>query len=159
MGTLGRILASNFPDRKYTPFYCEENIWHLADDGGTVVVITNERRQVPLWEQRLGSPVVWDYHVVLVRDGRVYDMDTELPFPCDLRAYVQSTFRLPDMVKIRRVEAQDYRASFSSDRSHMKDADGAWIHPPPVWPLIMQGKLTLERLLDPTDLEPLRNLR
>lgn len=138
---------------KYTPFYCEENVWHLCEDGaGTVVVISSPSRATPLWKQRAAGdteePVFWDYHVILVRDGRVFDLDTTLPFPCPLEEYVDETFRLPAAVRFRCFDAEDYRRGFGSDRSHMRDEHGHWRAPPPPWPAIRGERIKLDAMID-----------
>ncbi|KAI3610746.1 protein n-terminal glutamine amidohydrolase [Moniliophthora roreri] len=94
-------------DRQYTLFWCEENVYLLAQnflrDAQIVsnwdlfaVFISNAAQTVALWNQKLaqepGLPVVWDYHVILVLRLRlknpgdqpvawVYDFDTILSFP------------------------------------------------------------------------------
>ena len=69
---------------RYQAYFCEENIWHLAQRlGGLVLVISNEHQNVAVWEQKLSeeqaqvpdsgpetnqesaNPVLWDYHVIL----------------------------------------------------------------------------------------------
>nr|GAT43997.1 predicted protein [Mycena chlorophos] len=91
----------------YTPFYCEENIWHLCSAflqhqtalQTWAVFVSNESKTVALWQQKLGEPlVVWDYHVVAIvqnHDAKkwVYDYDTRLPFPSPLEEYIAETFR------------------------------------------------------------------
>ncbi|KDQ59505.1 hypothetical protein JAAARDRAFT_127313 [Jaapia argillacea MUCL 33604] len=67
-------------DAVYTPFYCEENIYLLAQSflesnvvisvwEPFVVFISNTTKSVALWNQKAAEVdglVVWDYHVVLV---------------------------------------------------------------------------------------------
>ena len=53
--------------------------------------------------------------------------------------------------RFRVIPADDYVARFSSDRSHMRRADGSWIAPPPPWPPIDRG--------DPTVFASLLDLR
>jgi hypothetical protein len=144
---------------KYCARYCEENIWHLAQDAAfadrerVVAIISNAEAACLFWGQRLCEapdyPVWWDYHVILfVRDGgwRVYDLDTAQPFPVDALTYLRGTFRLqermPQHIRPRFVlfEGDAYVRRFSSDRSHMRDADGSWYAPPPDWPPIIQGR-------------------
>ena len=94
---------------KYTPAYCEENIWHLASDGrfrgldARVVLVTGPGSHRKLWFQRrsehVALPVHWDYHVVLlVCDDiwQVWDLDTTLEFPVNASTYFRKTFRGPD---------------------------------------------------------------
>jgi protein N-terminal glutamine amidohydrolase len=143
---------------KYTPAYCEENIWHLASDsrfrGGDakVVLVTGPGSHRKLWFQRCSEhaalPVYWDYHVILlVRDEiwQVWDFDTTLAFPESASTYFRKTFRGPDEsfdnpnVIFRTIEAKEYIANFSSDRSHMKLPSGDWAAPPPSWPPIVNS--------------------
>lgn len=157
---------------RYQPFYCEENVWWLARDearfGGRLrwgVFICNATRQCALWAQRLarpGRPVLWDYHVVLAVGGAtcdVWDLDSRLGAPVPLSTWLAATF-LPLAPgsehlapRFRVVEAGELVARFSSDRSHMRDARGAFLQPPPPWPppvLPGQGS-NLARFLDPAD--------
>ena len=139
--------------------FCEENIWHLAQEPvfaeseRVVAIISNAEAACLFWDQRLCEapdyPVWWDYHVILfVSDGgwRVYDLDTALPFPADASTYLRQTFRfqerMPEVIRPRflLLEGDAYVRSFSSDRSHMRDGDGAWYAPPPDWPPIVQGQ-------------------
>jgi len=68
------------------------------------VFISNQSKTVALWKQRKAnspsSPVVWDYHVVLLLTSRgrekidqswIYDFDTILPMPCPAQGYVTSS--------------------------------------------------------------------
>lgn len=138
----------------YCPYYCEENIWHLAADARVgqgprhVLLISNLGHRVALWGQRSGSGdtdglVLWDYHVILTHgmgaQARVWDLDTTLGMPLPLRAYLAQTFRgapAPFAPSFRVIEADAYRVGFGSDRRHMQDEQGAFLQPPPVWPPI-----------------------
>lgn len=140
----------------YTAQYCEENALLLAErllrTGGetAVVFVSNQIKAVPIWHQRAGNPVVWDYHVLAIhRSGRespwaTYDLDTTLPWGCAASEYVSAAFR-PGAVKathlqqFRVVDAAECIARFSSDRRHMvtPDAKGgsvAYLAPPPGYP-------------------------
>ncbi|XP_033981218.1 protein N-terminal glutamine amidohydrolase isoform X2 [Trematomus bernacchii] len=142
---------------EYTSCYCEENVWCLCEffrredaaqlEDMFVVFISNENRTVPLWRQtsgRGGQPVVWDYHVVLLqaRSSVVYDLDSELPFPCSLKRYSSEALRSERGIrpayhrKLRVVPAHSFLLNFASDRSHMKNSDGSWKMPPPPYPPI-----------------------
>lgn len=154
----------------HTPFYCEENIWHLAadprvGDGERVVaVLSNSIGGVACFGQRaaeeLGEPVLWDYHVVLLRltdrVWEVWDLDTARGLPLPALAWLQMTFGpagwLPRMFwpRFRLLGADAYRDVLVSDRAHMRTARG-WRHPPPPWPPIGEGGPTLDRLLDLDD--------
>ena len=157
----------------YHAFFCEENIWQLAGDAqfldsprAFVMLVSNDDQTCPLWHQRAaqapGEPVVWDYHVVLldVREQEhpvVWDLDTVLPGPpTAFEHWWTQTFplrlALPDALNpmFRVLSAKAYRETFSSDRSHMKNAQGQWLAPPPPWAPIepnSQRPHTLERLL------------
>ncbi|XP_069544096.1 protein N-terminal glutamine amidohydrolase [Brachyistius frenatus] len=144
----------------YTSCYCEENVWKLCEFVRTertapleqllVVFISNENRKVPLWKQKSGrgdQPVIWDYHVVLLQaglqsDSLVYDLDSELSFPCSLTLYGALGFRSDRNIrpeyhrKLRVVPADSFLLNFASDRSHMKNSDGSWRMPPPPYPPI-----------------------
>ncbi|KAF7322859.1 Nt-Gln-amidase domain-containing protein [Mycena chlorophos] len=140
----------------YTPFYCEENIWHLCSAflqhktalQTWAVFVSNESKTVALWQQKLGEPVVvWDYHVVAIvqnHDAKkwVYDYDTRLPFPSPLEEYIAETFRrdIPPAYKslFRIVPGQEFVDFFASDRSHMMKGGV----PPPPYDAI-RGKKTL----------------
>ncbi|XP_077207673.1 protein N-terminal glutamine amidohydrolase [Paroedura picta] len=144
----------------YTSCYCEENVWKLCEcirsqdryplEEFHAVFISNDRRMVPLWKQKSrggNQPVIWDYHVILlhVSSGNqnfIYDLDTVLPFPCPFDTYVKEAFKSDDILepgfrrKVRVVRADLYLKTFASDRSHMKDASGNWLQPPPLYPCI-----------------------
>lgn len=159
------------PAPQYTPYYCEENIWHLAGDprvgdGERVVaILSNAIGGVACFRQRasleLGDPVLWDYHVVLfhrssVRDAApwdVWDLDTLLGAPVPATIWLAATFGpagwLPRTFapRFRLLSAAAYRDVLVSDRSHMRTPRG-WRHAPPPWPPIGVGEPTLARLLD-----------
>lgn len=92
----------DFPGRhaaRYAPYYCEENVYWLARNDprrtdAMAVFISNVSRTVALCSQRIGSGenrlVVWDYHVIYLRDGRVFDLDSTLSFPCSAEIYEAS---------------------------------------------------------------------
>ncbi len=152
----------------YTACYCEENIWHLArqrmgerSDRGAVVMISNPARRVALAAQRSGHGelrlTVWDYHVVYVEAGEVYDLDSTLAPPAQVRAYVAATFPAVHAVPGRPyrpvfsvLSAESYLEVFSSNREHMRDADGRYLSPPPPWPPIYRPERgnTLFALVD-----------
>ena len=149
------------PPILYQPFWCEENIWHLAvhPAPGTgerlVLVITGAGTEVACWNQRAGSPgqpVLWDYHVILaVRSPvwRIWDLDTSLGSPLPAQTWLHGTFPRP--AQVRRTNqprfavftASAWLAGFASDRSHMRRSDGGWQQPPPPWPPIDGLDLTL----------------
>jgi len=142
---------------RYCPYFCEENIWHLCTDDRVtrnrepipvedrrVVFISSARGRVAMRKQRAGGlqPVLWDYHVVLLAGGKVWDLDTTLGFPVDLAAWVKDSFvplRSDFAPRFRVVDASTYLRTFGSDRSHMIGPDGAPLKPFPPWPRIGVG--------------------
>ncbi|XP_029370341.1 protein N-terminal glutamine amidohydrolase isoform X1 [Echeneis naucrates] len=152
----------------YTSCYCEENVWKLCEfvkdqnsahlEHLSVIFISNENRmvllnvfhQVPLWRQKSGHgdrPVIWDYHVILLQagfhsDSLVYDLDSELSFPCSLKLYATEALRSDCNIRseyhrrLRVIPAESFMLNFASDRSHMKTSDGSWRMPPPPYPPI-----------------------
>jgi len=153
----------------YQAFWCEENIWHLAQradvrtEAAFVLVLTGAEGEVACWQQRAGragGPVLWDYHVVLathLAGWQVWDLDTRLGCPSPAPTWLAQTFPLADLVPARFqprfavLPAADYIARFGSDRSHMRAADGRWSQPPPPWPPIVgprAGALTLVDAID-----------
>ena len=143
----------------YAACYCEENIWQLAQEDcfrgheTIVVIISGHGPYRKLWFQRssedAGAPVLWDYHVVLLsqQNGwQVWDLDTTLGSPVSAITYFSKTFLQEDSdpeqndVIFRLIPAPEYVENFSSDRSHMWLPSGNWAAPPPLWPMIINGK-------------------
>lgn len=140
-------------DPPYQPFYCEENIWLLAQDPRCgpgerlVALITGAPGHVAMWHQKPadapGEPLLWDYHVVLIvaaTDGwQVWDFECDLGMPIPAVTWLSSCFpyqeRIPPRYQPRfRVMAADtYVATLRSDRSHMRQDDGTFAKPPPSW--------------------------
>lgn len=146
---------------RYTHCYCEENIYHLAstlfrdDATAFVIFISSADRQVPFWRQSPedhGKVLVWDYHVVLVtfgplaarseavqERGRVFDFDSDVPFPVSIWEYLPTVLRLHATTvailphRFRVVPVRQFLDTFASDRSHML-VDGEYVRPPPSWP-------------------------
>jgi len=126
---------------RYTPYFCEENIWWLAkslpDSGADtqqmkVLLFTNPSESVALLNQRAapsGRLITWDYHLVLQAgfpEGvYIFDLDTRLFFPSPVKDYLRNTFppqaTLPERYRawVRSIPADTYLRRFSSDRSHM----------------------------------------
>ncbi|XP_061905275.1 protein N-terminal glutamine amidohydrolase isoform X7 [Entelurus aequoreus] len=145
---------------EYTSCYCEENVWKVCEfirkeksfplEEFFVIFISNDNKMVPLWEQKSAQgqqPVIWDYHVVLLHDcarseSFLYDLDSVLPFPCNLKMYAKHALRSDHSLspeyhrKLRVVPADCFLLNFASDRSHMKKEDGSWKMPPPPYPPI-----------------------
>lgn len=126
---------------RYTPYFCEENVWWLAAemaDRGvdpsdlSVLLFTNPNASIAVRHQRAAPPgawMAWDYHVVLSAPDAggfaVYDLDSRLPFPSQQSDYLSATFseqrRLPARWQslVRRIPGDAYLNRFCSDRSHM----------------------------------------
>ncbi|XP_057365297.2 protein N-terminal glutamine amidohydrolase-like [Daphnia carinata] len=143
----------------YTNSYWQENVWHLCNyfrgnhpallHECYAVFISNENQTVPLWSQKNSSNhqglVVWDYHVIFIHYVNtkcdVYDLDTTLAFPCSFDEYRTSALGSDETLQtqfrrsFRVIPADQYLASFASDRTHMIK-DGEWLKPPPVYPPI-----------------------
>ena len=156
---------------RYQAFYCEENAWWLCrgDDNPCdgVVFVSNTNRRVAVFEQKMGNPVLWDYHVIAlrVRNGvRVFDFDSTL---CDdvrvgvpLAHYLHRTFPAlrPEyshyLPVFRWVPSDVLLRCFGSDRRHMVGPDGSFAEPPPPWgsPTELTGVAhNLESFLDMTN--------
>jgi hypothetical protein len=156
---------------RYQPFYCEENVYHLchdprlADRDPAALFIRGGPDGCLMWHQRSaprrGEPILWDYHVVLLARGpwEIWDLDTTLACPIAAASYLLRSFR-PKLAipaayapRFRLIGASELAATFASDRSHMRRADGQWSEPPPPWPPIGRAGLpdTLARYLDMDD--------
>jgi protein N-terminal glutamine amidohydrolase len=131
-------------DMMYTSCYCEENIYHLCatDKDFSAVFVSNPNKSVPFWNQRSSKDVVvWDYHVIAVKRGLVYDLDTKLAFPTTWKDYSTNSLRIDNTLPTqfqryyRIVPGDVYLQNLSSDRSHMIK-DGKYQATPPVWPPI-----------------------
>lgn len=148
---------------RHQPFWCEENVWHLAQHAATqaaerlVLVLTGASAQVACWHQKAGDagrPILWDYHVVLAtrtdaHGWQVWDLDSRVGVPAAARAWLQATFPAADRVphayrpRFAAIPADHYVRHFGSNRGHMREADGGWLQPPPPWPAITGEGLTL----------------
>ncbi|KAK7014987.1 hypothetical protein R3P38DRAFT_2787104 [Favolaschia claudopus] len=139
------LRAPSPPQTAYTFSYCEENVYLLCAafllQGYDVlaVFISNEEKTVALWNQKLDTVVIWDYHVVLLLRSQeqhcwIYDFDTRLSLPC-------------------LAEGTTFLEHFASDRSHMlidetecntkQAAAGVYRSPPPLHPPIRGEKATV----------------
>jgi len=147
------------------PYYCEENVWRLGVRKRTqqpfgnryyAVFISNPIKNVPMFQQKAAAngevSVCWDYHVILlcqqIGDGQasVYDMDSLLPYPCPLDEYLEHSFPYdwpyPFGPMFRVVPLDLFLNNFGSDRSHMRDKNGGWNAPPPIYaPIGQQNNL------------------
>jgi hypothetical protein len=167
------MTPDNRTAHRYTPLFCEENIWQLAQkwvaagvnvESLQVIFISNLQKQVVLFNQRSGADlgyVVWDYHVILRRydeggDG-VYDFDSLLPFPCNSREYFSATFGLQAelseslQARLRIIPAVEYMQRLYSDRSHMYGVIDESKFPP--WPAIISGQDQAVRLDEYWDMQ------
>jgi hypothetical protein len=144
---------------RYWPYFCEENVWHLcsnrdAVDGPIeerkVVFVSNARKRVAMLRQRAGAgrAIVWDYHVVLLGGGKLWDLDTTLGFGIPPAVWAAESFVAgPLEPRFRLIDAPAFVASFASDRSHMVGPDGRPLQPLPPWPPIGKG-MNLMRFVD-----------
>ncbi len=158
-------------DRRYQPFYCEENVYHLCQEpqlagrAPAALFIRGGADGCLMWHQRSAprrhEPIIWDYHVVLLAQDpwEVWDLDTTLGCPVAAASYLLRSFR-PQLAvpagftpRFRLIGAAELAATFASDRSHMRRPDGQWNEPPPPWPPIGREGLTdsLTRYLDMDD--------
>ena len=155
---------------KYAPSYCEENTWHLCQEpvfeGAEVkvVFVLSHFGVCRLWNQKISAdpeePVCWDYHAFVIarqEEWMAWDLDTRLGLPVFLPHYLASTFRNPDDLPelfepvFRVIAAEEYLATFSSDRGHMLGPGGEWMATPPDWePILLAGGSTMEWFLDPS---------
>jgi hypothetical protein len=160
------VSASPVESFDHQPYWCEENIWRLcrhprlAAAEVLVAVIASDSGAVRVRHQRAadGDAVDWDYHVIaFARETgtawQAWDLDSTLGCPMPAREYLDAAFAppIPDGLapRFRLIEAKDYLARFSSDRSHMRARDGSWLQPPPPWPAIVNGPSILKQLIDP----------
>lgn len=158
--------AMHLPPILHQPFWCEENIWHLAAHPAPgpgerlVLVITGAGGEVACWQQRAGppdEPILWDYHVVLAAQGdggwTLWDLDSRLGAPLPASDWLHGTFPCPERVRrpyrprFAVFPATEWRTRLGSDRSHMRRADGGWQRPPPPWPPPAGGGLTLAQAI------------
>lgn len=157
--------ANALPDqRRYQPFYCEENIWWLCAEPPPavrleqVIFIASPCGLCPIAEQRAGGAdglAWWDYHCIgLDAERRIWDLDSRLSLPVAASTWLDRSFpqaaQLPDLLqpRFRVVPGNLYREDFRSDRHHMRSADGGWLQPPPPWPCIGSGAGNLETYRD-----------
>jgi hypothetical protein len=113
----------------YTKYFCEENVYRLLEqtNSGTAIFISNATKTVYFKNQN----TTWDYHVVALYEGRVYDFDggTEL-WGCEMNKFLSFSFLPPKLYQVseknaqfqpvfRMVEWKDLQKNFHSNRSHM----------------------------------------
>lgn len=146
------------------PYFCEENVWRLCyrrmrdqtENISFVVFISNNIKCVPMFHQCAssdsGKPCCWDYHVILLcatpnKEVLVYDIDSVLPYPTKLQAYLEQSFAYeepsPFAPLFRVIPGEVFIREFSSDRSHMFNAEtNSWNASPPSYDCInmLQGR-------------------
>eukprot|EP01031_Cornospumella_fuschlensis_P029650 gene29650-35788_t len=180
VGDQGR--CNGFP---YQSHFCEENIYYLAknllenhqSELSTLgielypIFISSRCKVTPIWRQKAGDPVFWDYHVILYvaeannkAEGIILDFDTNLSFNSPVLEYTLRSFR-PDMdIKaeyrqyLRVLTASEYLECFASDRSHMRESN----MPFPPWPAIRGSKaptaMNLMKFVDMTAVDTLSSI-
>ena len=125
----------------YTPLFCEENIWKLAQLLHSrqqaipleVLFIINNSNSVALFNQKRSIaqlPAIWDYHVILLTQlcdkYYIFDLDSKCRLPEEINRYFELTF--PSNIKlngpyrpmIRSIKAAYFLDYFTSDRQHMR---------------------------------------
>jgi len=152
--------------RPYQPFFCEENVWQLLRSGdlpapAAAIFVTNARRTVAMWGQRAAAtdPVVWDYHVValLAQQRIILDLGDRERAAWPLADWLSHAFRIDTPARLqprfRIVTAEQFLTTFSSDRSHMRDAAGRRLRAFPPWAAPFQATrgMNLPRFLDLAD--------
>ena len=151
----------------YQPFYCEENAYSLLSESPLehldpyMMFISNATRQVMMFQQSAGAApsgaIVWDYHVVVLAAAgmEIWDLDSLSGFPLPLSEYLTVSFGAPGLApkawepRFRLLSQRDAFAMFSTNRSHMLDADGEYLKPPPPWDPPANGPPSLQRILSP----------
>lgn len=122
------------------PNFCEENVWHILSllrtklkgndvGNGSAIFITNPDRCVSFDYQRASEcssnrTCYWDYHVIVLLNNWVYDIDSTLPFPFRLNDYINHSFSPQCRYFFRAVSMNDMLGYFSSDRRHMPTNHG-----------------------------------
>lgn len=149
--------------QRYQPFFCEENVWQLLRAGAlpadaAAVFVSNDDRSVAMWGQRATDedPIVWDYHVVALLPGAdlVVDLDDRQRCAWPRADWLAHAFREPLEARFRArfriVPTLEFLATFSSDRSHMRDLHGNPLQSFPNWPAPFDPQLghTLPRFVD-----------
>lgn len=153
--------------KNYTPFFCEENIWHLVNNmeledqlSSSILFITNEFKTCALMNQKaskVNELVIWDYHVILHnrKENTIFDYDTRLGETTCIEDYFTNTFGDQSLLSspyksyIIPISGKDYINKFSSDRSHMLDEHGHQLQKFPEWPAILsKHELNLATLMD-----------
>lgn len=150
----------------YQPFYCEENAYALLTETPVdgmdpyMLFITNNDRRVMMFHQSAGAEpsgaIIWDYHVAVLtaQSMEVWDQDSLAGFPLPLSDYLEMSFGAADLApqawrpKFRLLSRAEAESSFSTDRSHMLDADGEYLQPPPPWDPPANGAPSLKDILD-----------
>jgi hypothetical protein len=152
----------------FQPYYCEENAWRLCGHPRfgvyprRVLFISSPARSVAFAGQRaapVGEWVVWDYHAVfMVKDEQwqVWDPDCRSGMTTPLGEWLEASFPTAHPVPpelrpwFRAIEGDAFMRAFRSDRGHMRNLDGEWLHPPPPWPAPSDTS-NLMRIIDLSD--------
>ncbi|MBX2841600.1 MAG: hypothetical protein KTR26_07495 [Flammeovirgaceae bacterium] len=117
-----------------------------------VLFISSPHEIFPIWNQDQSSGpeevLFWDYHVIFLvyeNQWKILDFNTLLSFPENAKIYFNQSFR-PEHVyhfiyppHFKFIETDTYLNKFSSDRSHMQEASGDFLKPPPPWSVINQN--------------------
>ncbi len=111
-----------------------------------VALITGESGRFAMWHQRPAdspeAPLLWDYHVVLLAQDhgwQAWDFECDLGMPLAVLPWFEACFPRQEQVhpgyrpRFRVMAAADYISTLRSDRSHMRDENGAFLKPPPSW--------------------------
>jgi protein N-terminal glutamine amidohydrolase len=139
------------------------------------VFMTNAMRACAFLNQRAAPSadhlMFWDYHVVVLANSgtasnlltpsvstsarwEIWDLDTRLGMPVSVDEYIACTFPQHPETRdfqplFRVVDSDEFLATFSSDRSHMRNQHGEWLQPPPPWdPICRDGIWNLIDFLD-----------
>jgi len=94
-----------------------------------VILITSKSQMTPIWYQKSSKGeddfVLWDYHVVVLLNGEIFDFDSKLSFPTLATKYIEKAFRPGTEIRdenahrFRVMAGREYLLMFASDRSHM----------------------------------------
>jgi protein N-terminal glutamine amidohydrolase len=163
----------------YTSCYCEENVYKLCKTLSETelftekkieiyaVFISNPEKKSMIQMQKKGDPirkfmVCWDYHVILLlvqpavedspRKSFVYDLDSQMDFPCEFNVYYSKciNFKKKFDIFFRVVPCVLYLKHFASDRSHMI-SNGKYMAEPPKYDKIVNElgiKMNIQKYWD-----------
>lgn len=115
----------------------DAEVWFISNSDKNVAVAMQKGSD--------DSPIiVWDYHVVYFSPAfGVFDFDSLCNFPSKPAYYLKSSFAdcRPYLSEefspyFRVLPAVEYCQQFASDRTHMLDDQGGYLHEPPQWDTI-----------------------